>query len=199
MGAVAVVAAIGVLVLMLWPQTRPGSQPQSAPAQPSGLPPQQALPERVPSADAPAVTAPEPLALQQGVRIPGSDQGSPMIPLEALKPLASADAGLRYPIDKDGLRAAVKAGLPEIRECYQQWTRLQPGLGGKLKVRFTIDTDDGVDGKVSAVSLGDAGMGHLAMEGCILQVFEELRFQAPLAGSITVTYPITLVPGPDAG
>ena len=38
------------------------------------------------------------------------------------------------------------------------------------------------------------------MEGCVLQVFQDLRFEPPLGGSIDVAYPIILAPtAPDAG
>jgi hypothetical protein len=106
---------------------------------------------------------------------------------------------VRYPINRDGIRAAVREGIPGMRECYEEWLKVQPGLGGRVKVTFTVDTDDGVEGKVERVSLGDAGIGHLAMEGCILSVFDELRFEAPLDGPINITYPIALVAASDGG
>lgn len=99
------------------------------------------------------------------------------------------DGSVRYKLDRDGIREAMRSGLPEIKDCYEQWLKLQPDLGGRLKVNFTIDTDDGVEGRVTSVSLGDAGMGHVAMEGCVLSVVSGLPFEPPLNGSINVTYP----------
>lgn len=111
----------------------------------------------------------------------------------------SSDGGVLYPVDKEGIRTAVKAAIPEVRDCYEEWLKVQPGLGGRVKATFTIDTDDGVEGKVEGVSLGDAGIGHFAMEGCILSAFQGLRFEAPMNGPIKVTYPLALVPGSDGG
>ena len=111
----------------------------------------------------------------------------------------SSDGGVPYPVDKEGIRAAVKAALPDVRDCYEEWLKVQPELGGRLKASFTIDTDDGVEGKVESVSLGDSGIGHFAMEGCILSAFQGLRFEAPMNGPINVTYPLALVPGSDGG
>ena len=112
-------------------------------------------------------------------------------------PTDDADAGTRYPVSRDGIRNAVRAALPGISDCYSEWLKVQPDLGGKVRVTFTIDTDDGVNGDVKSVSLGDAGIGHFAMEGCILSVFKDLRFEAPLDGPISVTYPIALAPSDD--
>ena len=115
----------------------------------------------------------------------------PVQPLQA--------ARVRHAVDKDGIHAAVREGLAGIRECYGEWLKVQPDLGGHVKVTFTIDTDDGIEGKITRASVGDGGMGHLAMDGCILSVFEDLRFEAPLKGPINVTYPLTLTPDTDAG
>lgn len=82
-----------------------------------------------------------------------------------------------------------------MKECYEEWLKVQPSLGGRVVVRFTIDTDDAVEGRVSkALLVGDAGMGHLAMEGCVLSVMSALRFEPPLSGTMDVTYPLNFSP-----
>jgi hypothetical protein len=109
---------------------------------------------------------------------------------------AGVDAGERYPFDKKGLDSAMQSAMPEIDRCYEDWLRAQPTLGGRMKVQFTIDTDDGVEGQVSRVSVGDAGVGNIAFEGCVLSVISALRFQPPLDGARTVTYPLAFIAPP---
>lgn len=104
----------------------------------------------------------------------------------------SADGGVRFTLDKDGIRAAMRSALPEIRECYESWLGLHPTLGGKLVVTLTIDTDDGVEGRISRIAPldGGVGLGNRTMEGCVLASLADLRFDPPLAGPIDVTYPL---------
>lgn len=108
----------------------------------------------------------------------------------------------RYTLQADGIRSAVQDSLPEIRDCYEEWLKVNPSIEGRLKVQFTVKTDEQnpADGKVTGVSLGDERLGHLPMEGCVLSVFEDLKFEAPRGGELKVTYPIALTPGEtDAG
>jgi hypothetical protein len=86
--------------------------------------------------------------------------------------------------------------MPEIDRCYEDWLRVQPALGGRMSVRFTIETDDGVEGQVSHVSVGDAGTGNIAFEGCVLSVISALRFEPPLDGEVTVSYPLAFIAPP---
>jgi hypothetical protein len=100
----------------------------------------------------------------------------------------------KYRIDREGIRGAVRASLPEIRECYESWLQANPDIGGRIAVKLTVTTSDKEPntGLVSAVSLGDERIGHAPMEGCILSVFQELRFEAPEGGKLDITYPIEL-------
>ena len=108
------------------------------------------------------------------------------------------DGGVRYPLDKDGIRAAVKSAIPDVKDCYESWLAMNPALGGRLIVKLTIDTDDGVEGRVTRLSLADGGMGNVAFEGCALSSFSDLRFEPPLDGPMNVTYPL-LFSSADAG
>jgi hypothetical protein len=87
----------------------------------------------------------------------------------------------------------VRASVPELRECYEEWLKVSPGLGGKISIRFRIvpSKDDPAIGRVVEVHLGgDGGLGNVAMEGCILSVMEDLAFERPSA-PVDVTYPLT--------
>ncbi len=102
------------------------------------------------------------------------------------------DGGTRFAIDRDGIRAAMRSAIPEVKDCYESWLPMHPGLGGRLVVTFTIDTDDAVEGRITQIALGDAGIGHVPLEGCILSSLSDLRFDPPLNGPINVNYPIVL-------
>lgn len=161
-----------------------GSTP-TAPVANAGQPAGSADPARLPSAGSTGTVAP-PAAPSMGTPSGGSVVAAP----PALSPNARSDGGV-YPLDRDGIRAAVRSGLPEMKDCYEEWLKVQPSLGGRVLVRFTIDTDDAVEGRVTKAQLvEDGGMGHLAMEGCVLSVMSGLRFEAPLNGTIDVTYPL---------
>ncbi|MCC7384400.1 MAG: AgmX/PglI C-terminal domain-containing protein [Deltaproteobacteria bacterium] len=105
----------------------------------------------------------------------------------------------RWKTSADGIKGAIQASLPEIRECYEEWLKVSPSIGGKLKVSFTIgeDKDDPDGGRVREVNLGESGIGHIAMEGCVLNVFQGLSFERPEGGQLKVTYP--LIFSSDAG
>lgn len=105
------------------------------------------------------------------------------------------DAGTRFLLDSDGIQAAIQSALPDVRDCYESWLRLNPALGGKLLVTFTVDTDDGVEGQVTQLHIADGGIGHAPLEGCILSSLSELHFEPPLTGPLNVSYPFLLSPG----
>ena len=82
--------------------------------------------------------------------------------------------------------------LPAIKECYEGWLQQNPALAGKMKVEFTIAEIPGRDrAKIMQVVVADGGIGHLAMEGCVRNVFKGMRFEAPRGGEMRVTYPLS--------
>lgn len=111
----------------------------------------------------------------------------------------AVDAGVRFALDKEGIRSAIRSALPDVRDCYESWLKLHPELGGKFVVTLTIDTDDGVEGRISRIGPldGGVGLGHATMEGCVLASLADLRFEPPLAGPVNVTYPFVFAS--DAG
>lgn len=109
--------------------------------------------------------------------------------------------GKPWPIDRDGIRGAVQEAIPQMRECYEAWVQQNPSIGGRVVVTFTIEAIQGEEGaKVVGAKVGDQGIGHAAMEGCVVNVFEDLRFERPADGKISVTYPVIFSNGEkDAG
>jgi RNA polymerase sigma factor (sigma-70 family) len=183
--------------------TSEASAPRGEPRGPSLRP---SVEERLPPAQdpaaAPAVT-PRPTAATPAVAPPGAPVAAPAPTPTAPAPVATApapatDAGVRFAVDREGIRAAMRSALPEVKDCYEAWLKLNPSLGGKLVVTLTIDTDDGVEGRVSRIAPLDAGLGHVPFEGCVLSSLADLRFEPPLAGPVNVSYPF-LFSAADAG
>ncbi len=107
------------------------------------------------------------------------------------------DGGVLHALTREGIKAAIAEGLPAIRECYDGWLQQNPALNGKMKVQFTIAEIPGRDrAKVMRVEIADGGMGHLAMEGCVGNVFKGMRFERPEGGETRVTYPLSFSPSP---
>lgn len=108
-----------------------------------------------------------------------------------------------YEFSKEGLRGAIEEKMPEIRECYEAWKKQNPGLAGRLLVGFDIAADNRGAAEVQHIELVDGGVGQPFMEGCVLNAFQDIRFEEPPGGGqVKVRYPIELGPaggGVDAG
>lgn len=106
-----------------------------------------------------------------------------------------------YEFSKEGLRGAIEEKLPEIRECYEAWQKQNPAIAGRLMVGFDIAADNSGTAEVQRIELLDGGVGQPLMEGCVLNAFQDIRFEEPPGGGrVKVRYPIDLGPGSeDAG
>jgi hypothetical protein len=164
----------------------------SAPDAPRTPPPATAPP--TPTAVAPVAASPS--AVVAGAGGAGSGSSSASASAGAAE---SADAGTPYKLNKDGIKAAIGEKIPELKECYSSWLEANPSLAGKMKVSFTIDTvpETGLGG-VTQIEIADGGIDHFAMQGCVMNVFKDLRFEAPENGPLKVNYPLAFATG-DAG
>lgn len=208
-GPVLGVVLLGAVVFSLWPsgpvelpRDEPAPSPGVAPKTPTLAPlrrddaPAQPAAANAPRAAAPAA-APAPAAPPEP-GFPGKlDDDVDPVQLAALgltlEDREPEDAGVPiHPVTSDGIRAAVKAALPEIKECYDGWLQQNPDLGGRVKIKFRIAEIPGRDrAKVMDVDTADdAGVGNIAFEGCVKNVFKTLRFERPEDGEMSVTYPL---------
>ena len=201
---VAVTFAIALMVLAyFWlnlgePPTPP--VPATTPEAPAGAPdtppsdseasPAAPGPRSAPSAAQPAAPAPA----------SGSEAGH-----QPLAPAASEAAGddddsaggfeLRrpYPVDRDGIQAAMTSQIDSIRQCYDAWIQKNPDIEGKLVLGFTIEPDGEApeEASVRGVEIKDGStVDHVFLEGCVVSAVDELRFEAPRDGGVmTVNYP----------
>jgi hypothetical protein len=111
------------------------------------------------------------------------------------------DGGVRFPLTRAGIRAAVQDSKAQVQECYQEWLNAnaapagQPppvGRDGQLTIDLRILTDGGPDAVIDHVHLlSDAGVEKIAFEGCVLAVMSSLHFDAPAQGTLSVTYPLS--------
>ncbi|MFZ5440041.1 MAG: AgmX/PglI C-terminal domain-containing protein [Myxococcota bacterium] len=200
---------LAALAFAFWPTTHdPGADdptPSPAPAAATAPAPpvaaaRPAAATNVP-APAPAAATAAPSAAPPPTSAPASADPGTLDPepdpdhLRALglteKDLEPADAGPLHAVDAKGIRSAVQDKLPEIKECYEAWLQQNPQLSGTLKVQFRIAEIPGRDrSKVMDIDIPDGGMGHAMMEGCVKNVFSDLRFETPRGGEARVTYPL---------
>lgn len=169
----------------------PGPPPASVAAVP--MPPPRAS---SPSLSVPAVAPKTPVgAPSVAAAEPASGQlvGTPGAAGRRVEPdqtSGAMDGGVRFALDRNGIQTAVKSALPDVKDCYEAWLAMHQGLSGRLVLTLTIDTDDGVEGRVTRLSFADGGVGNVAFEGCVLSSFADLRFEPPLDGPMNVTYPM---------
>ncbi|MFO0723648.1 MAG: AgmX/PglI C-terminal domain-containing protein [Myxococcota bacterium] len=98
----------------------------------------------------------------------------------------------RYGVSPTGIRSAVQASLPELKECYEEWLKADPKLEGAIAVGFRIrpDPNDPSGGKIDQVEVQQNSIHQVALEGCILNVFSGLHFERPVEPEVKVTYPL---------
>lgn len=89
-------------------------------------------------------------------------------------------------LDPEVCQAEVLRHLEEIRACYQQGLASQPGLSGKLEVKFVIDKDGAVSSAMTKASTLEAP----EVEACINLAFMRFTFPPPSGGDlVVVAYP----------
>ena len=208
LGPVLGLILLGALGFSLWPSAPPppASEPEPVAAFPAPVTPapRPQLAERAPTVPPVPTPVAPPVIATPPPTDPGPAELDPEVDPQHLKALGLGpedleplDGGPLHPITRDGIKKAVTEELPELRECYEGWLRHNPNLAGKLKVEFTIAEIPGRDrAKIMRVDIADGGMGHLAMEGCVRNVFKGMRFEAPKGGETHVTYPIEFATKP---
>ena len=108
-------------------------------------------------------------------------------------------------VRKEDVQAAVKVARPGIKACFEQALLRNPQLGGRLKVKFTLVTKDGVGKLNDAEIVGDeeeGALNHPFMAMCALKALADVEYPAPEGeGELTVTYPFIFAAAqsPDAG
>src|SRR5262249_40363330 len=84
------------------------------------------------------------------------------------------------------IQRIVRANFGRFRSCYENALLHDPGLAGRVTVRFLI----GRDGAVSSVQDGGSNLPNPEVVSCVLRAFYGLSFPQPEGGVVTVSYPI---------
>ena len=100
---------------------------------------------------------------------------------------AGAGAALATPDkDKQIIKRHIHTRAGEIRACYEQALRDQPGLAGRVDVTFVID----LDGRAQDVHA--SGMEAApSVATCVAAEIAQIQFPKPRGGTVTVSYPFT--------
>jgi len=99
----------------------------------------------------------------------------------SLKAEAESTAGSGS-LSKDKIREVIDRRKKDIERCYERELAKDPGLKGRLEIRWTI----GEEGTVTQADVGENDLGS-AVANCSKGVVRRWRFAKPDGGSITVS------------
>jgi TonB family protein len=94
------------------------------------------------------------------------------------------------PPTEENLAAFVKARFPEVKGCYQAGLRIEPGLRGKVAVRFTVQPD----GTLADVAAPADSLRAPGVTACILDAVRTWRTPFRPGAPTTVEYPFVFTP-----
>lgn len=116
----------------------------------------------------------------------GSGEGKKLSSIPLSKDMV-LDGGL----DRSVVQATIAKYLSQVRACYEEGLRTQPGLTGVVAVDFVI----GGAGDVLNASVNRSTLGNAPVENCIIARAKTWKFPKPLGGvNVKVGYPFLLRP-----
>ena len=100
--------------------------------------------------------------------------------------VASGDAEIDSPdIDQAQLGAFVRARMGAIKACYESQLKRNPGLRGRIRVRFTILETGGL----SEVEAAEDSVGSSEVASCIVATLRSWRTPFRPSAAVTIEYP----------
>jgi hypothetical protein len=91
----------------------------------------------------------------------------------------------------ESIQRIVRQSFGRFRFCYEQGLHANPGLEGRVTVRFLVDRG----GSVATTADGGSSLPDARVVDCVVRAFGNLSFPAPEGGTVMVVYPIVLSPG----
>ena len=88
------------------------------------------------------------------------------------------------------IQRVVRLNDGRYRACYENGLRTDPGLQGRVTVKFMIDRTGGV----AVAADGGSDIPDEGVRRCVVSSFLSLSFPAPDSGAVTVVYPIVFSP-----
>jgi outer membrane biosynthesis protein TonB len=93
-------------------------------------------------------------------------------------------------IDQGKLGAFVRARMGLIKACYENALKRNPGLKGKISIRFTILET----GALADIATAQNSLGSAEVASCIMNTMRSWRTQFRPSGPVTVEYPFVFQP-----
>lgn len=94
-------------------------------------------------------------------------------------------------LDAEIIRRTVRQNEGKMVSCYADGLRKNPGLEGRVEVKFVI----GRDGSVTMAQDGaGSDLPDQAVRACVVRSISTLSFSEPKDGTVKVTYPFTFSP-----
>jgi outer membrane biosynthesis protein TonB len=93
-------------------------------------------------------------------------------------------------VDRDALARYVKARLKAIQNCYEKELKRNPGLKGKVLVRFSIKPS----GRTGDIEIEENTLGDDAVASCIRTVIRGWVFPFKPDDEVPVAYPFVFSP-----
>ena len=210
----AVVALVGILVLLCSRSRQPAAHSQTTGAEGASGARAQTSSELAAHGQAPAPlgSTVHDRAVRDRIReqIHADPRGLPGVSRHAgtLGPggeLGPAPASSSPTLDRDYIRQVIREDFaPMAKQCYEHALAENPKLAGKLVVFFTIVGDDKIGGVVESAKIDEGTtIDDAKLQQCFTESMMSIAFKAPpRRGWVTVKYPFMLSPddeGPDAG
>ena len=127
-----------------------------------------------------------------------SYMGSIILVLWVLSCIITQNARAEEPIvqgclDKSLIQRVIDGNSEKIKACYEKGLTTDPSLKGKIVIKFMISAD----GTVGKAQIKTSDMNSEIVEDCLVERFEEMKFQTPTGSTVFVTYPFLFKPSAD--
>ncbi|MBI5494397.1 MAG: AgmX/PglI C-terminal domain-containing protein [Deltaproteobacteria bacterium] len=92
-------------------------------------------------------------------------------------------------VPAEEVKAAIRAVIPAVKDCYEGGLKMKADSQGALKVSFTLVAADG-GGFMRDAEIVDSQLGNPVVDACVLNALATARFPMPEGdGEVRVTYP----------
>ncbi len=130
--------------------------------------------------------------VSNGGPLPTGGPGGPAVPNRrvASPSLRQGATQVNGRLPPEVIQRIVRQNFGRFRLCYENGLRSNPGLQGRVIVKFVIDHN----GDVSTTADGGSDLPDQNVVSCVRRGFGNLKFPQPESGIVTVVYPIIFAP-----
>lgn len=99
------------------------------------------------------------------------------------------DASVEGGLDRDAIADVIMRNIGQIRFCYEQGLKGNPGLEGRVSAKFTI----GGDGFIKEAGVANTTLNSNLVEDCMMMRLKSWKFPKPKNGvDVKIVYPFVL-------